>query len=152
MRILTAITFIGMLFVSTNVASANPLYTASQYLGMHERSNKGLLSRVTKVNPSRTPWCAAFVNGILRQNGLRGTGSNSAASFKNYKTATSMPSEGDIVVIRRRGGSGSHVGFFKGFVTKNGQRYVAVLGGNQSNKVTVAYYPVSKVHSYRNVS
>lgn len=151
MRILP-LAFIGILFATTNVASANPLYTASQYLGMHERSNKGSLARVTKVNPARTPWCAAFVNGILRQEGYRGTGSNSAASFKRYGSATSNPSSGDIVVIHRRGGSGAHVGFFKGFVKKNGRTYVAVLGGNQSNRVSVSYYPVSKVHSYRNVS
>ena len=119
--------------------------TASSYIGLHERKNAGTLRGVTKVNPARTPWCAAFVNGVLRQNGKRGTGSNSAASFRNYGHATNAPAPGDIALVRRRGGSGYHVAFFKGYVTKNGRRMVAVVGGNQSNRVSVAYYPAGKV-------
>jgi uncharacterized protein (TIGR02594 family) len=119
--------------------------TASSYLGMHERSNSGALRRVTKVNPARTPWCAAFVNGVLRQTGKRGTGSNAASSFRGYGHATSAPAPGDIALIRRRGGSGYHVGFFKGYVNKGGRRMVAVLGGNQGNRVSVSYYPAGKV-------
>lgn len=126
------------------------LSTASNYLGLHERSNTGTLRRVTGVNPARTPWCAAFVNGVLRQSGRRGTGSNSAASFRNYGNATSAPAGGDIALVRRRGGSGYHVGFFKGYVTRNGRTMVAIVGGNQSNRVSVSYYPAGKV-SFRRV-
>lgn len=121
------------------------LSTASSYIGLHERKNAGTLRNVTKVNPARTPWCAAFVNGVLRQSGKRGTGSNSAASFRNYGHATSAPAAGDIALIRRRGGSGYHVAIFKGYVNKGGRRMVAVVGGNQSNRVSVAYYPAGKV-------
>lgn len=124
--------------------------TASSYIGLHERRNSGTLRRVTKVNPARTPWCAAFVNGVLRENGRRGTGSNAASSFRNYGSATSSPAPGDIALIRRRGGSGYHVGFFKGYATRNGRTMVAVVGGNQSNKVSVAYYPAGKV-SFRRI-
>ena len=119
--------------------------TAASYLGMHERKNGAALKRVTKVNPARTPWCAAFVNGVLRQNGRKGTGSNAASSFTRYGSATSNPAPGDVALIRRRGGSGYHVGFFKGYVNKGGRRMVAVLGGNQGNRVSVSYYPAGKV-------
>lgn len=138
-------------FSSSAYADYSVLSKASSFIGLHERSNRQKIKSVTKVDPVRTPWCAAFVNGILRSKGKSGTGSNTARSFTKYKTGTRNPKQGDVVVIRRKGGSGAHVGFFKGFVTKNGKRYVAVLGGNQSNKVSVSHYPTSKVISYRSV-
>jgi uncharacterized protein (TIGR02594 family) len=123
---------------------------AFSYVGLHERSNRAQIKNVTKVDPARTPWCAAFVNGILSQVGIRGTNSNMAISFAKYKSATSSPQKGDIVVLRtgrgRRGGN--HVGFFQGF---SGNR-VAVLGGNQSNKVKVSYFSKSSVITYRRVT
>ena len=125
---------------------------AFSYVGLHERSNRAQIKRVTKVDPARTPWCAAFVNGILAQLGQRGTGSNMAISFAKYKTATKNPQKGDIVVIRtgrsRRGRSSNHVGFFEGF---KGNK-VAVLGGNQSNRVKISYFSKSSVISYRKVT
>lgn len=125
---------------------------AFSYVGLHERSNRTQIKKVTKVDPVRTPWCAAFVNGVLSQMGIRGTGSNMAISFAKYKSATSNPQKGDIVVLKtgrsRRGRSGNHVGFFQGF---SGNR-VAVLGGNQSNRVKVSYFSKKSVISYRRVS
>lgn len=140
----------ALLFTS-NMASADVFSKANQYVGLHERSNRGTLKEVTRVDPARTPWCAAFVNGVLREAGFSGTRSNTARSFTKYKTGTTNPQQGDIVVLRRKGGSGAHVGIFKGFVSRNGRNMVAVLGGNQSNRVSVAYYPTSKVITYRRV-
>lgn len=142
-----------LLFSTTSVFAGEVLLNrASTYVGMHEKSNRTTIRGVTKVDPVRTPWCAAFVNGVLRSVGLSGTGSNSARSFTKYKTGTKNPQKGDIVVLRRKGGSGAHVGIFKGFVTRNGRTMVAVVGGNQSNKVSIAYYPTSKVITYRRVA
>jgi uncharacterized protein (TIGR02594 family) len=124
---------------------------AFSYVGLHERSNRQQIKSVTKVDPVRTPWCAAFVNGILEQLGQRGTGSNMAISFAKYKTATKTPQKGDIVVIRAgRGGrgSGNHVGIFEKFVGNK----VAVLGGNQRNAVKISYFSKSSVISYRKVT
>ena len=124
---------------------------AFSYIGLHERSHRHKIKQITKIDPARTPWCAAFVNGVLAQLGIPGTGSNMAISFAKYRTATKSPRRGDIVVLRtgraRRGRSGNHVGIFKGFV---GNR-VAVLGGNQSNRVKVSYFPISSVITYRRV-
>jgi uncharacterized protein (TIGR02594 family) len=116
---------------------------ASRFIGMNERKHTNSLQKITKVNPRKTPWCAAFVNGILKRNGKKTTNSAAAASFKTYGKRVTKPIKGDIVVMR------GHVGIFMGFVTKNGKRYVAVLGGNQSNSVKVSYYPVSRVVAYR---
>lgn len=115
---------------------------AFEYIGLHERQHKAKVQSITKVNPSRVPWCAAFVNGILSQTGRQGTGSNAAASFAKYKSPTKTPKKGDIVVMR------GHVGFFQSFV---GKGRVAVLGGNQSNRVKISAFSTRKVLSYRSV-
>lgn len=117
---------------------------ASKYEGLSERGNTKALQSLMGVNPRSTPWCAAFVNSVLHRRGHRGSGSNLAHSFSHYGIAVSNPKAGDIVVLKHR-----HVGFFKGYVIRNGKKYVAVLGGNQSNKVKVSYYPIGKVKSFR---
>jgi len=119
---------------------------ASQYVGLHERTNRNTLKAVINLDPSRTPWCAAFVNAILHTTGIQGTGSNHARSFLRYGVAKNAPRKGDIVVV------GRHVGFYEGHVTRNGRTYVAVLGGNQKNRVQTSYFLASKVSSYRRVA
>lgn len=140
----------GMLLLGTTndvaFADTSVISKAESFMGMHERKNRKSLKQVTKIDPARVPWCAAFVNGILKQLGLSGTNSNTARSFSKYNSATKTPSKGDIVVFRR------HVGFFEGFVKKGNKTMVAVLGGNQSNRVKISYFPVKSVISYRKVS
>jgi hypothetical protein len=61
-----------------------------------------------------------------------------------------VPNQGDIVILRRgRSKYASHVGFFIQTVEVNGRKYVAVLGGNQSDRVKISYYEEEKVLSYR---
>lgn len=119
---------------------------ASQYLGLHERTNRSTLRAVVRVDPAITAWCAAFVNAMLHQAGVRGTGSNQARSFLRYGVSTNAPRKGDIVVV------GRHVGFYEGHVVRNGRTYVAVLGGNQKNRVQTSYFLATKVSSYRRVA
>jgi uncharacterized protein (TIGR02594 family) len=145
--VMFALVYSGAAFANDSV-----YITANTFIGMNEHKNRKTLRQVTKVDPVKTPWCAAFVNGVLNLMGLPGTGSNTAKSFTKYKQGTTSPEKGDIVVLRRKGGSGAHVGIFNGFVVRNGKKMVAVLGGNQSNKVSVAYYPTSKVITYRRVA
>lgn len=118
-------------------------YEAKQFVGLNEKKDAETIKRLTNVNPRVTPWCAAFVNGILKRKGYETTGSNAVYSFYKYGSKTTDPALGDIVVFS------GHVGFFQGFAYINGKKYVAVLGGNQSNRVKVSYYPVYKVRSYR---
>lgn len=129
--------------LTTSANASGVYYKAASYRGLHERQHKAQIQRITKVNPARVPWCAAFVNGILRAAGHSGSGSNKAISFAKYKRPTRSPKRGDIVVFR------SHVGFFQSFA---GNGRVAVLGGNQSNRVKVSYFPTRSVVSYRSVS
>lgn len=120
---------------------------AQSMTGMSERGNRSALSRMMRVDPARTPWCAAWANAVLRQSGYSGTGSNMARSFLSYGSGTRSPGQGDIVVLGRRGGG--HVGFLVERTVRNGRNYVKVLGGNTSNAVKTAWYPEARVLGYR---
>jgi uncharacterized protein (TIGR02594 family) len=130
----------------TSIKKSSVYSHAANFVGLSEKRNTSTLQKLTGVNPRKTPWCAAFINSILKNSGHKTSGSNLASSFKNYGVPVRNPSQGDIVVLRR------HVGIFVGYVNRNGRRYVAVLGGNQSNRVQVSYYPASKVVAYRRPS
>jgi uncharacterized protein (TIGR02594 family) len=92
--------------------------------------------------PDATAWCSSFVNYCVEQAGLTGTDSKWARTWHDEdwgEDVTENPREGDIVVWRRRGahGDGGHVGFYVSETETN----IRVLGGNQSNRVSIAPYP-----------
>ena len=103
-----------------------------------------------KASSDEIPWCASFVNWCLREAGLNGTNSASARSFLDWGHDVLLEDakQGDIVVFSR--GSNptlGHVGFYAGRT----QTTINVLGGNQSNQVSLAAYPISKLLSLRRV-
>ena len=127
---------------------------ASKFVGLNERTDAGAIhdfirrSAGLNVDPRVTPWCAAFVNGVLGASGVEGTGKLNARSFLNFGTATDRPKPGDIVVLSRGDPNGwqGHVGFFQGF-DRNGR--VRILGGNQGNRVSVQSFDPRQVLGYR---
>lgn len=137
------------------VKTSNPIGVADDYIGLTERAHRRQLMGLFdfaydhKIDPSRTKWCAAFVNGVLVKSGKKGTGSATAASFLSWGKRTSKPATGDIVVLSFKGKRASHVGFYMGTITVKGQKFVKVLGGNQKNSVKVTYYPIKRVVQYR---
>jgi len=93
-------------------------------------------------------WCASFVNWCLKKASIDGTNSARARSFLTWGVAVSLEEaqRGDIVVLSR--GTNplfGHVGFFAGQEGKS----VLVLGGNQSNKVSLSPYPLHRILSIR---
>lgn len=144
--------------VSMDSKSAGVIRVADDYMGLTERANRRQLMDLFdfafehRIDPARTRWCAAFVNGVLAKSGKKVTGSATAASFLKWGKRTTTPSVGDVVVLGLRGGGASHVGFYMGTTKINGQKFVKVLGGNQRNSVKVAYYPAGKVIQYRKAS
>ena len=69
------------------------------------------------------PWCAAFVNGVLKEAGVKGTGSATASSFVDW----GEPAEeevGAIAVFR------THVAF-----VAHVHPELKIIGGNQSDGV-----------------
>ena len=98
------------------------------------------------------PWCASFVNWCLKKASIDGTNSARARSFLTWGVAVSLEEaeRGDIVVLSRNAARGAnaqfgHVGFFAGQEGKS----VLVLGGNQSNKVSISPYPLHRILSIR---
>lgn len=105
-----------------------------------------------KTDSRKNAWCSTYINHRLLKRGIRGTGSARALSFltwaRSVELADAQP--GDVVVYRRRvggrwDGKTGHVNFF---VKRVGNRVLG-RGGNQSNCVTDAYFPVRDVLAVR---
>lgn len=131
----------------------SPVHSASTYMFKSESKNKDELKELLGVDPSRTEWCAAFVNAMLHENDIPGSESVSdyplmARSFLGWGTRVKEPEVGDIVVFER-GDEGwqGHVSFYVS-TSQDGKSYY-VLGGNQSDMVNLEAYPVRKVLSIR---
>ncbi len=90
-----------------------------------------------------TAWCSAFMNWSVEKAGYAGTNSAWALSWKNWGQPASKR-RGRIAVFERYVTDGDvthtrgHVGFYLGMV--DGQ--ISLLGGNQSNSVSIGLYPV----------
>jgi len=133
------------------------LDVAAAYQGMDERRDGKQLAQLfdseldISINPRRTAWCAAFANAVLVQAGYDYSGSLESASFIRYGKPVKEPARGDIIVLHGGRRSPTHVGFLVGTATVNGQLFYTVLGGNQSNRVQVSYFPASKVIAIRRI-
>ena len=112
------------------------------------------LRSVPGVDPSRPiagetgdeiPWCSAFVNFCVKAAGLTGTDNLLARSWEHWGSAVPQDKVriGDVAVfwrVSQSSGKG-HVGFFAG---PDGSK-IDLLGGNQSNSVSIAPYPKPKM-------
>lgn len=103
----------------------------------HNKTIQGWLTRLgASWNDDETPWCASFVSYCLKASGLTYPKLfMRALAFEKYGTKLSGPIPGCIVVFSRTGGG--HVGFAVG-VSDDGK--LLVLGGNQSDAVTIAKF------------
>lgn len=92
------------------------------------------------------PGCAAFVGAMLKRAGLEPSGSLAARSYLKWGKALKAPRQGCIAVFSRgRSSWQGHVAFF---VREEGGRLVC-LGGNQSDRVSLAPYPKSRLLGLR---
>ncbi len=125
---------------------------AQTMMGMNELKDKDPLTAFLaksghSVDPTTTPWCATFVNGVLSANGSKGSGSDAARSLLGIGTPTDKPTKGDIVVLSRDNDPNKgHTGFYAGTDEKGN---VLVLGGNQNNSVSIQAFPAGRVLGYR---
>jgi len=101
------------------------------------------------VQDDETAWCAAFVGAMLERAGLHSTRSLAARSYQNWGKPVALDDAqpGDVVVFSRGDPKGwqGHVGFF----VKHVGTHIEVLGGNQSDQVSVARYPVTRLLGVR---
>lgn len=139
------------------INKSDPLAIAKSFEGVDEVKDARVISAFIRktaginINPATTAWCAAFVNGVLGASGGEGTGRLNARSFLSWGEPVTEPEQGDVVVFSRGGknsGKG-HVGFYVGTEDRDGEQYIRVLSGNQSDSVNESLYPASRLLGYR---
>ena len=98
------------------------------------------------VQDDETAWCAAFVGAMLKKAGIAGTGKLNARSYLDWGKHLDEPVPGCVVVFKRGNSSWQgHVAFF----LRDLGDHIEVLGGNQSNSVSVARYSKASLLGYR---
>lgn len=140
----------GCSFVEINYPEESRDITeiAAYFVGYEERKDRAVLRDLTGVDPVRTEWCAAFVNAILKLEGLPGSDSVSdhpllARSFLQWGDPVLREEiqRGDLVIFPRGNSSWQgHVGFYIETTVENGKEYWVILGGNQDSTVSYALY------------
>lgn len=117
------------------------------------RRNERVMEYLHCVNRSisddETPWCAGFVNWVMREVGIAGTGRLNARSFLTWGASvpTTSPHYGAVAVLWRVSPQSAkgHVAFFCGMEGDN----MILLGGNQGNRVQLSPYPYARLLSFR---
>jgi uncharacterized protein (TIGR02594 family) len=130
---------------------------ARRKLGIHEIPGPGAnafivecLESTTLGRPDNqsdeTAWCSAFANRIMQLAGIKGTGSAWARSWLDWGREPADAEFGaGVVVVLARGPNSGHVGFLEDW--EDGR--VKLLGGNQGDAVSEAWFPMSRVLGYR---
>lgn len=101
------------------------------------------------VEHDEVAWCAAFVGYCLEKAGIASTRKLNARSYLTWGEKVAGPEqarEGDIAVFSR--GSNTAQGHVAFFLRATGSQ-IEVLGGNQSDAVTVTRYPKSRLLGIR---
>jgi uncharacterized protein (TIGR02594 family) len=102
-----------------------------------------------QVANDATAWCAAFVGACLERAGIAGTRSLMARSYLGWGQAITEPQPGDIAVLSRGANPTlGHVGFLVGLTNES----VILLGGNQSDAVTVEAFARNRLLGVRRPS
>jgi uncharacterized protein (TIGR02594 family) len=97
-----------------------------------------------KAKSDEVPWCSSFAVSCMELAGIPSTRSAAAVSWLEWGRKLDEPVPGCVVVLRR-GKDGGHVGFLEAA----DETHVALLGGNQGNRVSVQRYPRKRVLGYR---
>lgn len=101
------------------------------------------------IKDDETAWCAAWMVYCFHHAGMEPIKTVRAREWQNYGNETKTPKLGDIVTFWRisKASNYGHVGFY---VNEN-ETHIQVLGGNQSNSVSIQWYKKSQLLSYREV-
>lgn len=122
----------------------HPVATAIAYINFSEKNNRKELKTLLGIDPVYYEWCAAFVNAVLEESGYQSNKNHPnpllARSFLEWGIQI-KPGEiksGDIVIFPRGAEIWQgHVGFFIRAEKINNVEHYYILGGNQSNRVSI---------------
>lgn len=145
---------------------------ALRFLGMKEApglaSNPQILAMLKLDNEwasgDDVAWCGAFVSYVCWILGMPRSVKLSARSWLNVGVPIELADakQGDDIVIFKRGtdpqpgpeviDAPGHVAFFSAYMDTPQGSLVRVLGGNQSDAVTLGYWPANKVLGVRRLA
>jgi uncharacterized protein (TIGR02594 family) len=99
--------------------------------------------------PDEVPWCSSFANAIAWMLRLPRSKSKMARSWlaigEVVPDLESAVVGYDVIILTRGIAPAGHVGFFAGMTAAS----VSVLGGNQSNGVSIQMFPADQVLGIR---
>lgn len=95
---------------------------------------------LSSVRGSSNAWCSGFWVGIMAKLSLPHTASGAAASWRNYGDKCGYIF-GAFIPMQHKSG-GNHITVFLWWIDEK-KKIAACLGGNQSNKVSIAAYNLS---------
>lgn len=132
----------------------NYLALAFTQLGVKEHKNNRRIYEYLSVlgfkEDVSIPWCTSFIAWVLKGSGMDYYSQGMARAWGSYGQDINpvMRRLGDLVVLWRDDPSSSkgHLGFLIG---EDDNRGVYILGGNQSNMVTISPYASDRVLGIR---
>lgn len=123
---------------------------ARRYLGLHERRDAKSLDRALRLDASEIAWCGAFVGMVIAATLPKEVLPANPLGARNWLQLGSgikEPQVGAIAVFWRgsKGGWSGHVGLVVG----HDKTHLHILGGNQSDTVSVARIAKDRLLGYR---
>jgi len=103
----------------------------------------------TAYKDDETPWCGAFVGGVLAEVGIKPVASAaSARAWLRLPVELNKPAVGAVVIFWRgsKKGTAGHVAFVAG---RDQHDNLMCIGGNQGNQVSIAPFDTDRVLGYR---
>ncbi|QDI83694.1 TIGR02594 family protein [Methylorubrum populi] len=123
---------------------------ARRYLGLHERKDAARLDKALRLDASEIPWCGAFVGMVVAATLPREVlpvNPLGARNWLKFGSEIKEPQIGAVAVFWRgtKSGWSGHVGFVVG----HDKTHLHILGGNQSDSVSVARIAKDRLLGYR---
>ena len=132
----------------------NYLTIARRDIGLREIKGPKHAGRIVQMlqrlgawwRDDETPWCGVAVGAWLTAAGLPiPKHYYRALAWADYGSGLVLPRQGAIAVLTRKGGG--HVALVTG--ASHDYKHVRLLGGNQGDAVTEAWFPASRITTYR---
>lgn len=137
------------------IATAGPMVPAwileaRRYLGLHERRDAKQLDKALRLDASEIAWCGAFVGMVIAATLPKEVLPANPLGSRNWLQLgrqLNEPQIGAVAVFWRGSKSGwqGHVGFVVG----HDKTHLHILGGNQSDSVSVARVAKDRLLGYR---
>lgn len=123
---------------------------ARLFLGLHEVKNAKVLDKALRLNASETAWCGAFVGMVIATALPKEPMPANPLGSRNwlkFGKAVDAPQIGAVAVFSRGSKTGwqGHVGIVVG----HDKTHLHILGGNQSDSVSIARIAKTRLLGYR---